>query len=504
MPRTVHSSSPRVSIEITNLQPTYYPGDKLYGYVVSNKPSEKQYVNPLVQIKLFARVKTKYTVSSSNGKSVSRGRAVLFERRKVLHKGPICMDGQNAWNFSIDIPETSLPGFGARGDSFKPESGYLHTIDPGTKQETDVTKHALPSVMYYYGASVMSGKTAEAYIEYVLLAQTEDAEAYFPLYVRQRSIPSPITDYRLRSTTFNRMIKTWSLLPEYADKEITPMEQMKRSLKRVKTPQYTYDIKVTFPTIIQLEHPDPIPFTVFLIPNMDQQKTTICQDGNVENLPPVWLKSMDMDLVGDVAIRCPGTFWDKGTEKNHTFKFVFRRIIKPVVIPVIQTAQTKSNISPQDNQAAKATPDVLSPTSSTSATCEPTNSPPTEENKKVRIEPLDLGKRFTILLGCSASSTLKDAPVPFKRQVYPTFATYNIMMWYKLHWNIKLSVAKEEYDVSGNFPVRVLAPSEEQEEEKVRELGSANMKGKYEKYDDLAQGVGQTISIVGQILQNIL
>ena len=502
MPRTSNRSSPRLSIEINNLQPTYYPGDTLQGYVTSDKPGEKQYVNPLVQIKLFARAKTKYTVSSSNGTSISRGRAVLFERRKVLHKGPICGDGQNAWNFSMTIPETSLPGFGARGDLFKESAGYLHTTDPSTKQETDVTKHALPSIIYYYSTSRMSGKTVEAYIEYVLLAQTVDAEACLPLYVRQRSVPSPITDYRLRSTTFSRMIKSWSLLPEFAGKPIAPMESMKRSLKRVKTPQYTYTVKVTFPTIIQLEHPEPIPFTIFLIPNLDPQKTTICPDGNVDTLPTVEVTSMAMNLLGDVSVRCPGTFWDTGTEKNHTFKMVFGRGIKPVVVPIIHTAERKSSAPLPDHQAIQETLKRPSLITSTSAPGKLLGSSTTDQEPgEVRNDPLDLGKRFTILLGCSASSTLNDPPISFKRQVYPTFATYNITMYYKLHWTIKLSIAKEEYDVSGNYPVKVLAPSEEQEGKKVRELGTAGMK---KNYDDLEAGAGQAIQFIGQILQAVL
>ncbi|KIW90424.1 uncharacterized protein Z519_09069 [Cladophialophora bantiana CBS 173.52] len=42
-----------------------------------------------------------------------------------------------------------------------------------------------------------------------------------------------------------------------------------------KTPRYTYVVKVEYPTVIQLEHPKPLPLKVYLIPDLDGVKTTI-------------------------------------------------------------------------------------------------------------------------------------------------------------------------------------------------------------------------------------
>ena len=110
---------------------------------------------------------------------------------------------------------------------------------------------------------------------------------------------------------------------------------------------------------------------------------------------------------------------------------------------------------------------------------------------------LNVGAHCAILLGCSASSTLSHQPVSFKRQLYPTFTTYNIKFRYSLKWSIHLLCAGEEQSVSGEAPVTVLAPSEEQEERKQRELGSDGMK---KNHDDLEVAAGLAAQSIGQLL----
>lgn len=114
---------------------------------------------------------------------------------------------------------------------------------------------------------------------------------------------------------------------------------------------------------------------------------------------------------------------------------------------------------------------------------------------------LDVGAHASLLLGCSASSTLSHAPVSFKRQIYPSFATYNIAIRYRLQWLVTLVCADQERQIGGEAPVTVLAPSEAQEREKERQLGREGMK---KNYDDLEAGLGQAIQFIGQILQAVV
>ena len=497
MPRTGHKKSSALSIELDNARPTYFPGDTLEGYVTcENTPSDWQSRYSTVRVKLFCRAKTKYTVKRPNGTSIDRGRAVLFEEQRILSKGPVCQDGQHAWAFSITIPKTSTPGFAKRGDEFRPDVGYLSTTDnESPRREVDVTKHGLPSVMYYFGESAMSGKTVEAYIEYVLMAESGDTKACYPLYVRRRSVQSPITNHNMRPRSFPQVIQTPRLLPEHADQPLTFTQKSKMFFRPSKTPKYAYTVQVEVPTVIQLEHPDTIPLKIHLVPDLDPEKTTICLNKDTSSLPPVQVISVEIALRCYIKIRCPGAFWDSGTEKDHTFDFVFRNDFKPVEVPIIQPADSQHAGSAPEHQPA--------PQSSASTSTLIANGLTASSSVDTALQPtaLNLGAHLSILLGSSASSTLKRPAVSFKRQVYPTFSTYNISLRYILRWKINLSCANESSFIGGVIPVTVLAPSEEQEEMKERQLGTAGMK---KNHDDLEGVFEAGVEFIGKILEAVV
>ena len=60
--------------------------------------------------------------------------------------------------------------------------------------------------------------------------------------------------------------------------------------------------------------------------------------------------------------------------------------------------------------------------------------------------------------------------------------------------------AEEKSSIYGEYPVVVVAPSEEQESQKTREMGTEGMK---KNYDDLEQGFGAAMQIIGGILQAV-
>ena len=376
--------------------------------------------------------------------------------------------------------------------------GYISTTGSAAKQQIDIAKHGLPSIMYYFSESRMSGKTVEAYIEYVLTAESGGTKVCLQLYIRQRSVQSPITNYKMRARSFLQVTKTPRLLPGHANQPLTFGQKSKMVFRPSKTPKYAYTLKVEFPTVIQLEHPDPIPLKIYLVPNLDPQQTTICLDKDISRLPPVKVVSVEMKLKGDINIRCPGTFWDSGTEKNHMFDFAFRRPIKPVVVPVIQPADLKHDVSVPGHGPVEQSSPLLSSMAPTPIA----NGLPASQGVDVALlsGQLDLGDYLSILLGCSASSTLNQLAVSFKRQVYPTFSTYSIFLKYTLKCKINISCADEAHTISGEAPVTILAPSEEQEEKKKRQLGTEWMK---KNYDDLEQGFGMVKQFIGQILQAV-
>ncbi|MCJ1399588.1 hypothetical protein MMC11_002790 [Xylographa trunciseda] len=551
MPRTGFKKSPGLAIELNGELSTHLPGDTLTGDVVMEKPPKEQSpYGSFVRLKLFGRVKTKYKKKTNNGTSITRGRAVLFDQSLLLSKSELCQNGEHAWSFSIAIPKSPQPGFAGRGDEFtpKPSGGYLHTRGED-KKEVDVTKHHLPSVLYYFSESAMSGKTVEAYIEYVLVATCGTMTAYHPIYIRKPSVQSPITDCKIKtySDWQPNVVKSLKLLPEHADKILTFGQKSSMFFRPGKTPKYSFTVKVEYPQVIQLEHPKPIPLNIYIVPDLDPQKTTICPDNDITTLPPVQVVSVEIKLKGDFGIRCPGTFWDSDTVKNHTFPFSFPMEIKPITIPVLhaaaktpvlgqiisapeysseppqpipETASTASGATLTGPLSAPETTSLISETAtvtldevnitkpdSNTTLSYPTSAPPTSkrttsQGAPLSIEPmaLNLGAHLSVFLGCSAASTCGHRAVSFKRQVYPTFATYNISLKYQLEWKITLMCAGEKSSISRDNPVIIVAPSEEQESQKTRELGTQGMK---KNYDDLEQGFGVVMQVIGGIVQAV-
>ena len=547
MPRTGYKTSRTLAIELDGDMSTHLPGDTLTGYVTIEEPPEQvPLYSSFVCLKLFGRVKTKYKKKTNSGTSIVRGRAVLFEQSFVLSKSKVCQNGEHAWPFSITIPKSSQPGFAARGDEYKPDSfgEYLHTRGED-KKEVDVTKHSLPSVLYYFSESSMSGKTVEAYIEYVLAASYGENTAFHPIYVRKPSVQSPITDYKIKTYTDWQptVVKSLKLLPEHADKKLTFGQRSSRFFRPGKTPKYSYRVNVEYPQVIQLEHPDPIPLNIYVVPEFDPQKTTICPNNDMSTLPPVQVVSVEIKLKGDFGIRCPGTLWDTDTVKHHTFPFSFPMEIKSVTIPVLQAAAKTPEVKrvastpehpshppppvpelpsmassgatlpapfsmPEDaslaseatTAAPEATPDSNKALSHAASTPLGSTRITPQEPPPVRSTPLNLGAHLKVLLGCSAASTCGHRAVSFKRQVYPTFKTYNITLKHRLEWKIKMVCADEKSSISGDYPVVILAPSEEQESQKKRELGTQGMK---KNYDDLEQAIGVATQVIGGILQAV-
>jgi hypothetical protein len=345
----------------------------------------------------------------------------------------------------------------------------------------------------------MGSYTVEAYIEYVLVATHGEITAQHPIYVRKPSVPIPVTNFKMRKYADwqPNVVKSLKLLPEHADKKLTFGQKSSWFFRPGKVPRYAYTVKVEYPQLIQLEHPDPIPLKIYIIPDLEPGKTTICPDHDISTLPPVQVVSVEMVLKGAFSIRCPGTLWDTDTTKHHKFTFSLPMEIRPVTIPVVKPFSKPDPL--QTPSAEFASVSTLSPASSASLT----NCSIASQTQISPMGPtgLNLGAHLSILLGCSAASTCGRRAVSFKRQVYPTFASYNISLKYRLEWKIKMVCAEKKSSIYGEYPVVVVAPSEEQESQKTREMGTEGMK---KNHDDLEQGVGAAVQIIGGILQAVL
>ena len=471
MPRTGKKTSSALGIEITNPQPTYCPGDTIDGYVTCEEPGRLETRGQAIELTFFGRAKSKHVVKRSHGSSIDRGRAIFFQKIYIPSEGgDMCRVGHHAWAFSVTIPETTLPGLVQRSEGkFKADTRFLSGWDSATKKETQLTTHQLPSVMYYHDQSFWSGHTIEAYVEYGLVAMAGMTQASFPLFVRRRSVPSPISDYGLKSFSFPCIISDYSLL----DTPPTAGQKVLRYIRPSKTPRYSFIVGVVHPSKIQLEHPDGFPFKLYVVPNTDPDRTTI----NPERLPRIEIRSIELQLRMEISIRSPGMLMDDEASKTHIIDIPFMGGIEPIAVPVIRV--DKLSGPPSQSTLTKAT--QLAPP----------------------IDALDLGAHLKMRIGRTWVSTQGQAPVLFKRPLYPTFRTYNIALEYHLKWKIFVMCdTLGEEPVEGLARVTILAPSEEQEAQwKEARLGT---EGTGANHDDLEKAMEGGLGVVQQVVSGLI
>lgn len=322
---------------------------------------------------------------------------------------------------------------------------YLATqVD--NKKPIDVSRHGLPSVMY------ISDATTEAYIEYVLEAEIGSSKATAPLFVRARGSDTFITDFRLQSRTMLQLTKAPQLLAGNAHSELTLRQISSRLIRPSRTPTYTYFVRIEYPTTIQIGHPDPLPFKIAVIPDTDPERSTIFARGGLDTPPSVLLVGSGIGLKMRYDIRCPGILTDHEGCQVHELNIPFRIGIRPLLLPNIAASDIDQVMSaPEPN--SRYTRDRLRALESAYGSAKASEP----------HEPADLGSHLRIHIDSSASSTLGQRPVRFERQLQPSFKTYNICLTYELHWKLVLDCVGETSTVHGSSPVRVLAPSEEQD-----------------------------------------
>ena len=151
---------------------------------------------------------------------------------------------------------------------------------------------------------------------------------------------------------------------------------------------------------------------------------------------------MEVKLKSHIHIRCGGI-----SHYDHTCKIDGRGAITPVIVPIVQAPDCEPHQSQETAAMFSSNPYTTSTQKATTPSAA-----------------LDLGTHFSLFLGAGSP----------KREIYPTFATYNIAISHSLKWKIRLSCAGRTRSIGGEPDVTLLAPSEEQEAEK-RQLGTAGM-----------------------------
>lgn len=545
MPRNGLQTSHAATIEITDFQSTYVPGDTILGHVVTQQafaqgPNADQ---ALVRLKLFGRAKTKITDKSGKFTVTYRGRAVLFEEQQCIFRGAVIAGARIP--FAITIPDTPQPGFETRGDSWDKDKSdnqehiphsnvYLPAQKYLSTTQEDVTKHKLPSVFYFKNKSSWTGSVFEGFVEYALEAtlicpKADNVVTVFPLLVRAQSTEKHIQaeDYKFYVKDSLNMIRSDRLLPENAERKMSLLEKSRKIFAPSKTPKYSYTAKLVYPQVIQLEHPDPIPFKIYIVPIFNEAQTTICTDGDIRSLPPVEFISMKLELIACTRLRCEGSFPGTyhGEDRNVTHEIPFRGSFQPFTFkvptvvrgnlgPVDQTflelgkAPHHQNVPITSKVSPYIEPGALNPIDDDSVVpdgpIEYTRFQVHNEGKYFLGTPFDLGSHLDLRLSRKGSSTLGTDEVPFEEPIWPSFATYNIVHAYKLAWSINLSCVGEEKTVTDRADITILPPSEQQEAKKKEALGQEGMQKTYDDIMIALDNVSTGLEMGLELLQAII
>jgi hypothetical protein len=251
---------------------------------------------------------------------------------------------------------------------------------------------------------------AEAYVEYYLKVQVgKKANSSFPkvatipieFKAQSISISRPIGQKQVRQIPVT--IKTLKFLPENAEAGLSKGKQLKGFFQPSSVPQYSFTVKVRYPTMIQLDHVQPIYFGISLTPEFTRPKTTI--DIGPEGLPKVRVTSISLLLRSTTQIRAPAILGYTTSDKHHEYPIHF----------------------PSSNQTAK---DSIIPANSTF---------------------VDFGTKLNLRLTRTHSSALKTyKSAQFERPLTASFATYNISLQYEFRWRIEIECAGETQSLSNH------------------------------------------------------
>lgn len=406
MPRTGTLCSPLLGIRLEGNQPSYSPGDTIIGSVFRRNHAVS--ANATITISLSGRTKTKLVVSNGNNTTTYRGRFNLIPEnayRQKIFEGPLHIEvggDAQAWPFALTLPKYVDPKHLQNGDQ---NESYL---------PLGATDYVLPSTYTYPTAG-----STEAFVEYVLSAtlrlrgksDADAAQATLPIKVMNLDTNPPIADFGVKEARSVQQIITYRLVPGMETTKLSFSQKFKQVLQSTSVPQFAFSLFVGLPTIIQLDNPNPIPFKLRIIPNRDTTSEVI------RDVPQqVKLTFVSVRIATLTEVMCEGTFSPHTKEKNNEVDLCVMNALSGFKDGLYIPCSSKS-------------------------------------------PPLDIGEMIDLRLGCFGPGyprRLGGGYMSFD----PSFTTYNIRQTYRLKWEVKGTLAGEEFKRIGTVPVKLLAPSD--------------------------------------------
>ncbi|EXJ83123.1 hypothetical protein A1O1_06742 [Capronia coronata CBS 617.96] len=391
-------NSTGLSLEFDEARHHHSPGDVISGRVNLSTASETAIGN--VAVSFWGRAKSRIIQQHGQSATTHRGRTQYFHQQKTLYEGQYTHKaGFFSWPFEFVVPDRADPVCIRCSDKWKPKEHYRST------QDLDLNL-TLPATMFHKRYTF--GRQADCFIEYVLEAVVTEPEGLhtirkpqtkvskYPVVFHPLSTPKPIQDYRFTEETRYLTISTLKLLPEYKETGLGMRDLARSIFQKDSLPRFSFWVMVEAPTLIQLFHPENIPFRIRATPDTKPGRTTV---DHSTGFPEVVLKSAKIELKAFVRCRAPGTYSDN---KTYDIPLLAHRVLNEPL-----------QLTHGSTTAAEAT--------------------------------VDLGRLCNLRLGNAKLGSRLEGPL------CPSFTGYNVSRTYLLTWELEVECADKTEKIYSSY-----------------------------------------------------
>lgn len=364
----------------------------------------------LLTICLNGRAKSLILVSVlNNTTNTYRGRFNLLDtsiNTDKIFQGPIHIpksEEEHVWPFAIKIPTNVDP------TAADPASQILSRLPADSES---ITSGPLPSSFEVETHGNRS--TTMGFVEYFLRAElqltgqgsVDVSEALFPIIIQSMHPYPSIVDFKLQPIISTRSISSFRLLPGNEKSGPSFSQRTKKLFGSSKVPGLCFNAQVDFPSVIQIDNPKPIPFTIRLTPD-----STKCTENIRGASQKFKLTRITMKIVAKTQM------FGEGVTRSHEADTTEELDLDPMGLfdgldgPIFISCSEKS-------------PRV------------------------------DIGEILNLRIGRQGRPGQKSPGT-----LYPSFRTYNIVHTHSMTWGFGLELAGENIMIHASKPLVILPPS---------------------------------------------
>ena len=327
MPYLRTPNAGNISIRLDDHPLHYLPGHIIRGDV--SVESNNHISIGSVSIALQGRAKTLIRAASGQASTEYSGCATFVDVQQTLYDGHYThKEGTYTWPFSITVPTTIEKGL--PHEKWVARDGFADTTDWKPHRQL------LPASASLSGSRV--GRCWQGDIEYTLEAiltspnqAQSSSKISLPLLTSEVRAPIDLHVPSERMGTSHKVtIRSWKLLPEHHSSP-PPLWKRSKSLfgsASSPSPKFAFDVDVSYPSILQLDHPEPVPFVIGIRPITSPSETNIFPDAiSFYRYPSVTIEKVSIDLCSTTKIRCHSLMEDALESTEHRMQLLSKHPI---------------------------------------------------------------------------------------------------------------------------------------------------------------------------------